>query len=221
MRRNFLIFLFASLLAAAIINLGHFYSLWVLNPKVLSLIRWVPIGLIIWHAVRSKSLTTWILVCMLAGAEFGEDFPAIAIHLNVMSKIFLNMVKTIIAPLIFATLVVGIAGHSNLKQVGRMGWKSIVYFEIISTIALFVGLLVINISKAGVGVTLPSNLAQDSLSAIKPGTWDEVILHIFPENIAKSIYEGQILQVVIFSIVFGVAVAMLKEHHRKGMISFV
>jgi proton glutamate symport protein len=220
MRRKFLFLLIASLLAAAIINFGHYYSLWAINPTALSLTRWIPIGLLIWHAVRSKSLTTWILVCMVAGAEFGEDFPVIAIHLNLMSKIFLNMVKTIISPLIFATLVVGIAGHSNLKQVGRMGWKSIVYFEIISTIALFVGLLVINISQAGVGVSLPSNLVQDSLSAVKPGTWDEVILHIFPENIAKSIYEGQILQVVIFSIVFGIAVAMLKEHHRKRMINF-
>ncbi len=220
MKKNILILFLISLFVAVVINLGHFYSLWTINKAVLSAIRWVPIGFLIGYAVRAKSLTTWILISMVAGAEFGEDFQAIAVHLNLMSKIFLNMVKTIIAPLIFATLVVGIAGHSNLKQVGRMGWKSLVYFEVISTIALFVGLLVINISHAGVGVTLPSNLVQESLAAVKPQKWDEVIIHIFPENIAKSIYEGQVLQVVIFSIVFGIAVAMLKEQHRKRMIAF-
>jgi proton glutamate symport protein len=194
--------------------------LWLIDPVVLLLVRWVAIAALVWYAVRKNSLTTWILISMVVGAEFGEDFPTIAIHLNVISKIFLNLIKAIIAPLIFATLVVGIAGHSNLKQVGRMGWKSIVYFEIVSSIALFVGLLVINISKAGVGVTLPANFVQETMVAPKLLKWDEVILHCFPENIAKSIYEGQILQVVIFSIIFGIAVAMLKDHLRTRMISF-
>jgi len=220
MKRNLLFILFTSVLVAIILNLGQFYSLWSIDPIVLLLIRWVAIGFLVWFAARKRSLTTWILISMVVGAEFGEDFPTIAIHLNFISKIFLNMVKTIIAPLIFATLVVGIAGHSNLKQVGRMGWKSIVYFEIVSTIALFIGLLVINISKAGVGITLPANFVQETLAAPKLLKWDEVILHCFPENIAKSIYDGQILQVVIFSIVFGIAVALLKEQHRNKMIGF-
>lgn len=136
MQRNLLFILFTSILAAVILNLGQFYSLWLIDPIALLLTRWVAIGFLVWYAVRKKSLTTWILISMVVGAEFGEDFPTIAIHLNLISKIFLNLVKTIIAPLIFATLVVGIAGHSNLKQVGRMGWKSIVYFEVVSTIAL-------------------------------------------------------------------------------------
>ena len=220
MQKNLLIILFTSILAAIILNLGQFYSLWLIDPIALLLIRWVAISFLIWFAARKRSLTTWIIISMVVGAEFGEDFPAIAIHLNLISKIFLNMVKTIIAPLIFATLVVGIAGHSNLRQVGRMGWKSIVYFEIVSTFALFIGLLVINISKAGVGITLPANIVQETLTAPKLQRWDEVILHIFPENIAKSIYDGQILQVVIFSIVFGIAVAMLKDQHRNRMVGF-
>ena len=160
------------------------------------------------------------MLSMLVGAEFGEDFPSIAIHLNVISKIFLNLIKTIIAPLLFGTLVVGIAGHSNLKQVGRMGWKSILYFEVVSTITLFIGLVAINISKAGMGVTVPASMSKGVLPEVPKQTWDQILIHVFPENIAKSIAEGQVLQIVVFSILFGIAVAMVKEKYRKPMISF-
>lgn len=220
MRRKFLFILLTVILVAIILNLGQFYSLWSINPTLLILIRWIAIGFLIGYAVQKKSLTAWIIISMFVGVEFGEDFPNIGIHLNFISKIFLNLIKTIIAPLIFATLVVGIAGHSNLKQVGRMGWKSIVYFEVVSTIALFIGLLVINISKAGAGVTLPANFVQEVLPAQGLMKWDDVILHCFPENIAKSIAEGQVLQVVIFSIIFGIAVALLKENHRNKIVGF-
>ncbi|HBZ20762.1 MAG TPA: dicarboxylate/amino acid:cation symporter, partial [Bacteroidales bacterium] len=103
--------------------------------------RWIVIGAFVGYAIYKKSLTTWILISMLVGAEFGYDLPHIAVKMQLVSKIFLRLIKTIIAPLLFATLVVGIAGHSNLKQVGRMGWKSLLYFEVVSTIALFIGLL--------------------------------------------------------------------------------
>jgi proton glutamate symport protein len=191
-----------------------------LPSSLLPVCRWLAVVLLFWFAFRRKSLTIWILVSMVAGVAFGYDFPSVAIHLNLFSKIFLRMVKTIIAPLLFATLVVGIAGHSNLKQVGRMGWKSIVYFEIVSTIALFIGLLAINISKAGVGVVLPSELGQQTLTEAPPQTFEEIVLHIFPENIAKAIYDGQVLQIVVFSILFGIAVAMLKDQHRSRMVNF-
>ena len=92
---------------------------------------------------------------MLLGAEIGHDFPNVATHLRVLALIFLRLIKTIIAPLLFATLVVGIAGHSNLRQVGRLGLRSIIYFEMVTTIAIFLGLGAINLSKAGVGVQLP------------------------------------------------------------------
>jgi len=220
MPRKILFTMFGCILFAAILNLCQFYQFLSFPSLLLLISRWIAIVSIVWFAIRKNTLTTWILISMIVGAEFGEDFSKIAIHLDVLSKIFLNMVKTIIAPLIFSTLVVGIAGHSNLKQVGRMGWKSIVYFEIVSTLALFIGLLVINISQAGVGVSLPINAVQESLTVVKPQTWDQVVLHIFPENIAKAVYDGQILQVVIFSIVFGIAVAMLKEKHRNKMIGF-
>jgi len=157
---------------------------------------------------------------MVAGAEFGYDVPSVAKNLQVLSDIFLRLIKTIIAPLLFSTLVVGIAGHADIKQIGRMGWKSLLYFEIVSTLALFIGLLAINIGKAGVGVVLPPNPSVPPLTSIKALSTSEFILHIFPENIAKAIFEGQILQIVIFSIIFGIAVAMVKEKYRAPMIRF-
>jgi len=156
---------------------------------------------------------------MAMGIEIGLDFPAFAQNLQVLSKIFLRMVKTIIAPILFATLVVGIAGHSNLKQVGRMGWKSILYFEVVTTIALVLGLIAINLSKAGEGIHLPRDFHQD-LPPTQPQSWQDVILHIFPENIIKSMYNGDVLPIVVFSVIFGIALAMLREDKRKPMLNF-
>ncbi|MGD0757024.1 MAG: cation:dicarboxylase symporter family transporter, partial [Bacteroidales bacterium] len=187
---------------------------------ILFIFRLLTIFLLFIHAYRKRSLTTWILVSMVAGAEFGYDIPEAAKKLQVLSDIFLRMIKTIIAPLLFSTLVVGIAGHANIKQIGRMGWKSLLYFEIISTLALFIGLLAINVGKAGVGVTLPLNPETPAIAAVKAQSAGDFILHIFPENIAKSIFEGQILQIVVFSIIFGIAVALVKEKYRAPMIRF-
>jgi proton glutamate symport protein len=187
---------------------------------ILAFFRLLSVLLLFVHAIHRKSLTTWMLVCMVAGAEFGYDVPSVAKNLQVLSDIFLRLIKTIIAPLLFSTLVVGIAGHANIKQIGRMGWKSLLYFEIVSTLALFIGLLAINIGKAGVGVVLPTNPASPTISDIKAQTTSEFLLHIFPENIAKAIFEGQILQIVIFSIIFGIAVAMLKDKYRLPMLRF-
>lgn len=191
-----------------------------ISSGFLLIFRVLTISLFIVHALRRRSLTTWILVCMIAGAEFGYDVPEVAKKLQVFSDIFLRMIKTIIAPLLFSTLVVGIAGHADIKQIGRMGWKSLLYFEIVSTLALFIGLLAINIGKAGVGVVLPQNAAAAALPAVKAQTTSDFILHIFPENFAKAIYEGQILQIVVFSIIFGIAVAMVREKYRSPVIRF-
>ena len=187
---------------------------------ILLIFRLLTVLLLVIYAFRKRSLTTWILVSMVAGAEFGYDVPEVAKKLQVFSDIFLRMIKTIIAPLLFSTLVVGIAGHADIKQIGRMGWKSLLYFEIVSTLALFIGLLAINIGKAGVGVVLPPNPEVPAIANIKAQTTSDFILHIFPENIAKAIFEGQILQIVIFSIIFGIAVAMVKEKYRTPMIRF-
>ena len=138
---------------------------------------------------------------MILGVEVGMDFPAFALETERFGKIFLRLIKTLVAPLIFATLVVGIAGHSNLKQVGRIGLKSILYFEIVTTVALFIGLLAINISQAGIGVKVEARSADKERStellAQKVEHKDHFV-EIFPENISKAIGENQVLQVVIF-----------------------
>ena len=190
-----------------------------LPGMVLLLARWAAIAVLFVYGVRRRSLTTWILICMVIGGELGHDFPGLAVNLRVLSLIFLRMIKTIIAPLLFGTLVVGIAGHSNLKQVGRMGIKALIYFEAVTTVALFIGLAAINLSKAGMGVSLAPTAQTEQLAASKE-TPTDVILHIFPENIAKSVAEGQVLQVVIFSIVFAIALALLSEEKRRPMLAF-
>ncbi len=191
-----------------------------LNTTATAILRWIAIGALTYWVWKRKNLTTWILFSMVIGAEFGYDFPAIASELKVVSKVFLKLIKTIIAPLIFGTLVVGIAGHANLKQVGRMGWKSILYFEVATTIALFIGLIAINISKAGVGIQLPPTTDKETLDVPPPSGWEEIILHIFPENIAKSIAEGQVLQIVVFSILFAIGLALVKEPQKRHMLDF-
>ena len=185
------------------------------------IVRWLLISGFLAFAVKRKSLTTWILFAMAVGAEVGHDGPGAAVKLRLLSLIFLSLIKTIIAPLLFSTLVVGIAGHSNLRQVGRMGVKALVYFEIVTTMALLIGLVAINISRAGVGVTLPAPSANGQTPvAAAPQSASDIILHAFPENIAKSVAEGQVLQIVVFSILFGIALAMLSESKRRPLLSF-
>ena len=191
-----------------------------LSAPLLTCCRVLTIFAFGWLAWRKKSLTYWILFGLVAGAEFGFDVPTIAGSLQFLAEIFLRMIKTIIAPLLFATLVNGIAGHTDLKQVGRMGWKSLLYFEVASTLALFIGLIAINVSKAGVGINLSAMTGTAPVVAAKMQTTQEFILHIFPENIAKAIVEGNILQIVIFSIIFGIALSMLGEKYKAPMLKF-
>lgn len=218
--REYLFFLFGVLFLVSLITAADHFNLLKIGNNVLMVSRWIAIFAIIGFAWFRRSLTTWILISMIVGAEFGYDLPQVAAKMNLVSKIFLRLIKTIIAPLLFATLVVGIAGHSNLRQIGRMGWKSLVYFEVVSTIALIIGLLAINISRAGIGVNVPDTIDQSDIPHTEPVTGSDLILHVFPENIAKSIYEGQVLQIVIFSIIFGIAVAMVKEKYRSPMVRF-
>jgi proton glutamate symport protein len=218
--RSYMIFLLSALFVVSLLTIINHYNIVNIGKTILMIFRWIAIIGIVGYAVYKKSLTTWILISMIVGAEFGYDLPQVAVKMQIVSKIFLRLIKTIIAPLLFATLVVGIAGHSNLKQVGRMGWKSLVYFEIVSTVALFIGLFAINISQAGIGVDVPDVVNQAEIPAVPPVTGSDMILHIFPENIAKSIYEGQVLQIVIFSIIFGIAVAMLKDRFKSPMVRF-
>jgi proton glutamate symport protein len=181
--------------------------------------RYVFLAFLIMYAIGKKNLTTWILVAMAIGTEIGLDFPAFSQNLQFLSKIFLRLVKTIVAPLLFATLVIGIAGHANIKQVGRMGWKSLLYFEVVTTIALFIGILVINLTRAGDGILVPEALLKE-LPETKAKGWADHIIDIFPENIVKSIYEGNVLPIVVFSVIFAIGLALLDEHKKKPMLEF-
>lgn len=183
-------------------------------------IRWLAILLLIIYATARRSLTLWIVVGLLAGAELGYDAPAIAVKCQIFGAIFLRLIKVIIAPLLFGTLVVGIAGHAGLKKVGRMAVKALVFFEIVSTIALVIGVIAINLSRAGAGIHLAASPGQQQAAVSSTQSAGQLILNIFPENIAKSVAEGQILQVVVFSILFAIGLALVKEPKRKPMVAF-
>ena len=219
MKRNTLIAALVLYLIAALLYVSARYGGASVPPVVGEVVRWAALIALCAYAWTRRSLTTWILVGMVVGAEIGHDFPRFAVGLRVLSQIFLQMIKVIIAPLLFATLVSGIAGHADLKKVGRMGIKAIVYFEIVTTLALLIGLGAINISRAGVGVQLPPAAANEKLPTVKPSA-SEIILHAFPENIAKSVAENQVLQIVVFSIIFGIALAMVREDKRRPMLTF-
>ncbi len=218
-KRKSAILVFIILTVTAIIHLIDVYNFNSISPIFLRVIRWIFIASLVLFAIYKRSLTTWILTSMVIGVEVGIDYPLFAQNLRVLSQIFLRMVKTIIAPILFSTLVVGIAGHSDLKQVGRMGWKSILYFEVVTTLALAIGLIAINISQAGVGIHIPPTFHQE-LPETTPQTWQDVVLHIFPENIIKSMYNGDVLPIVVFSVIFGIGLAMVNEQKRKPMLQF-
>jgi proton glutamate symport protein len=219
-------FLVLAGIAAVLWAVGH-YAGASIPPMVLLVCRWAALLAFCGYAWARRSLTAWIFAGMLIGAEVGYDLKflsdasrlKVAANLQVLSTIFLRLIKTIVAPLIFGTLVVGIAGHSNLKQVGRMGIKALIYFEVITTLALFIGLAAINISQAGVGIKPQAN-ATAALPTAPPEKATDIILKIFPENIAKSVAEGQVLQVVVFSIIFAIALALVSEEKRRPMLAF-
>ncbi len=182
-------------------------------------LRWGGLLAFLLLGLRKRSLTYWIFVAMLVGAEFGHDWPSVAVNLQLLGTIFLRLIKAIIAPLLFGVLVVGIAGHADLKKVGRLGVKSLIYFEVVSTIAMFIGYAAIHLSRAGEGVHLPPSSAVQSLN-VSPHSATQLITDIFPENIAKSVAEGQVLQIVVFSVLFAMALILVPEPKRRPMLAF-
>jgi proton glutamate symport protein len=172
--------------------------------------------LIYWAGFLRKKITPWIVVGMIAGVEIGLDAPTLAVNLHFLSDIFLRLVRTIVAPLILATLISGIAGHGDLKSVGRMGWKSLLYFEVVTTLALVIGLVAANLSHAGIGLAMPPDMV--AVPTTPPLQWQDFLAHVFPENIAKSIAEGQVLQVAVFALLFGMALAMVPRAKAEPVL---
>ena len=162
------------------------------------------------------TLTQQIFIGLALGIVVGwfvsNYHPDWAIYFRPFSQLFLRLIKMIIAPLIFATLVAGIAGAGHVKVVGRMGLRAIIYFEIVTTIALVIGLAAVNITRPGVGVNLP--IGQQSEITAKPQTWDQILLHVVPESVFDAMAKGDVLQIVVFSILFAVALGMIGEKGR-------
>lgn len=160
------------------------------------------------------------MISMVVGVLVGVLFPHESQHLKVVSNIFLRMIKCLLVPLVFSTLVVGIAGHSDdLKAVGRLALKSIIYFEIVTTLALVIGLTAVNITRPGDGVSLPPETAPDKVAAQKV-TFSGIIEHIVPQSFFKAAAENDVLQVVFFAVLFAIALSQVSGKPRDTMLNF-
>jgi proton glutamate symport protein len=158
------------------------------------------------------SLTTWILIGLVAGVVFGAVFPAPAKQTALLGTIFLRLIKSIIAPLIFATLVAGIASTGSIRTMGRIGGKAILYFEVLTTIALFVGLAAVNLVRPGAGVALPQGATVPAL--VTNPSLSEILEHTFPTSVIDAMARGEVLQIVVFALIFGAACATVGTKAR-------
>src|SRR5438067_1210204 len=168
------------------------------------------------------SLTTKIFIGLILGVVIGAlsrklDFDCTP-YVRPLSLLFLNLIKSIITPLIFATLVIGIAGTGDIRQVGRIGLKSLVYFEVVTTFALVIGLAAVNLTKPGVGVHLPPPKADASLPAAHPQSLGELVTHLAPASIIKAMADGDVLQIVVFSVLFALAVTSIGEKAKPVVV---
>src|SRR5438270_13452802 len=157
----------------------------------------------------TRQILLGLVLGILTGWIVGRIDPAHAAVFRPFSQIFLRLVKMLLAPLIFSTLVAGIAGGGHAKVVGRMAVRAIIYFEVVTTLAIAIGLLLVNLTRPGVGVVLPPQAPSTKLAA--PQTWQDFVLHIFPESVIKAMAEGDVLQIVVFSMLFAFALNVIGE----------
>lgn len=167
-------------------------------------------------ASRAPKLTTQILIGLLLGIALGAIWPSAAVAIRPLADAFLRLIKMIVAPLLFSTLVVGIAGAGDIKAVGRMGLKAIVYFEIATTLALAIGLLLVNVARPGSAIAMPIGGDTAALAAMarsELSAWD-LFLHTFPTSVVDAMARGDILQVVVFASFFGAGLSAIGERGR-------
>jgi proton glutamate symport protein len=175
---------------------------------------------LIFRSIRRISLTSWIMISMVVGVAIGAFWPEFATTLKPISTVFLRMIKSIIAPLIFATLVVGIAGHGDdMKRVGRLALKSLIYFEIVTTLALAIGLFAVNMVKPGKGVVLGASVTQGEELAHKTQTGSSFLEHLVPQSIVEASANNEVLQVVFFAVLFAVALSKVQGRSKEVMLS--
>jgi proton glutamate symport protein len=173
-----------------------------------------------WTFLRRRTLTQWIIVGMVAGVLLGIYAPNFAVSLRPVSTVFLRMIRSIIVPLIFGTLVVGIAGHGDdMKRVGRLALKSIVYFEIVTTLALFIGLLAVNVLKPGAGVSLAAP-ATGAPAAATQITLASVLEHIVPQSFFEAAAGNEMLQIVFWSVLFAIGLSQVRGRAKETMVGF-
>ena len=169
--------------------------------------------------LRKISLTQRILIGMGLGVLIGWLFPEISQDFKVLSNIFIRMIKSIIVPLLFSTLVIGIAGHSDdLKAVGRLAFKSILYFEIVTTIALIIGLVMVNTTQPGIGVSLPVDSITNAATNPKGINFTEMLEHVVPKSVVEAAANNDVLQIVFFSILFGMSLTLVKGRPKEVIL---
>jgi proton glutamate symport protein len=158
--------------------------------------------------VKRLSLTAWIFIAMVLGVAFGLLRPDVAKAdwVAALANVFLRLIASIVAPLIFGMLVAGIASTGSVKAMGRIGVKAIIYFEVLTTIALFLGLAVVNLARPGEGMNLESTSRELALPQVNP-TLSSTLEHTFPASVIDAMARGDVLQIVVFAFLFGAACA--------------
>ncbi len=174
-----------------------------------------------WTFLKNRSLTQYILLAMLIGTLVGWLAPEAAINLRPLSVLFLRMIKSIIVPIVFGTLVVGIAGHGDdMKRVGRLAFKSLLYFEIVTTLALFIGLLAVNIVKPGVGVVLPPPAPGSLPQLAQAPSMQSFLEHLVPQSFFEAAVHNEVLQIVFWSVIFAIALSQVRGRPKEFMLAF-
>jgi proton glutamate symport protein len=199
---------------AAALWAGHAYSGIALRGLSLLLIAIL--------LLRRSTLLAWTFFFMLAGVEVGLDFPRIAAQSQLPGNLFLRLIQMAVAPLILTSIPAGIAAHDHLRSVGRVALKAIIFFEVVTTAGLIIGSVAESISGAGWGIALHVQPASDAL-AVQPAAsgWQQTFLNIFPQNIAQAIAENRLLQVVVFALLFGIALASLPQKNRAPLVNLL
>jgi proton glutamate symport protein len=207
-----------AILGAALFATGLALAASHASTEISASLRWAGTAIFIPYAFRRRSLLVWTFFAMVMGAELGVDAPHLAAQTRFLADIFLRLIRMIVAPLIFGGLVTGIAGHGELRGVGRVALKALIFFEVVTTLGILIGAIAINLSGAGWGMILPAAPGPVAPApAVHPG-WQDVVLNVFPENIAQAVAQNQVLQVAVFALLFGVALAMLPAERRAPLV---